>query len=596
MLIASGKNLYDAANAFTALAAKSDGYLAQAEREFLASRVVHFSPFTGRQGVSNIDLRTLRGVTSLRSMASASTASPNAYAAHCGSCANVTVADTNEALAFCTSCGAENIIDDSATATVAVAEGVNMDDYGIELADDDLESLAGLMSDLARDTDEDKFAAFDRMVRTNSGRASMVDLDELSLAGGCSDEDDELAMASDVDSLTFAEDDCGEDGTDCEDDEEAYAGCKPHRSVASSFKTMDELFSGASDIGGDDDDEDYMTFSVAGDDDCDPMSEDCDDDAEFGEDDDGDEDDFDSLNDASVDAASDFDIPEVDSGFSDVSDGLAALDGGDSVVVDSLDSYPALAADSISFRYSPSADPSHNSWIAFDKDNRPFAMASAGIVPEKLRAIFATEQYRNSCYAAVAAAGITGLRSMGFYGFKQEFNVGNSLRETANKARATAAAEYRAELKKRDEEMLSCIAAQAVAMDKCFSGARNPLKDAIIQTATASGLDASVISRIVNQSFQSHGSEYAEQLLRHAENFRQKPMVVREELMNAIASAPYADAYAPPARQGLASAVASVASVPAIPAKAAPVQQATASVKDTGLGTRIIGGLVTINV
>lgn len=595
MLIASGKNLYDAANAFTALAAKSDGYLAQAEREFLASRVVHFSPFTGRQGVSNIDLRTLRGVTSLRSMASASTASPNAYAAHCGSCANVTVADTNEALAFCTSCGAENIIDDSATATVAVAEGVNMDDYGIELADDDLESLAGLMSDLARDTDEDKFAAFDRMVRTNSGRASMVDLDELSLAGGCSDEDDELAMASDVDSLTFAEDDCGEDGTDCEYDEEAYAGCKPHRSVASSFKTMDELFSGASDVGGDDD-EDYMTFSVAGDDDCDPMSEDCDDDAEFGEDDDGDEDDFDSLNDASVDAASDFDIPEVDSGFSDVSDGLAALDGGDSVVVDSLDSYPALAADSISFRYSPSADPSHNSWIAFDKDNRPFAMASAGIVPEKLRAIFATEQYRNSCYAAVAAAGITGLRSMGFYGFKQEFNVGNSLRETANKARATAAAEYRAELKKRDEEMLSCIAAQAVAMDKCFSGARNPLKDAIIQTATASGLDASVISRIVNQSFQSHGSEYAEQLLRHAENFRQKPMVVREELMNAIASAPYADAYAPPARQGLASAVASVASVPAIPAKAAPVQQATASVKDTGLGTRIIGGLVTINV
>ncbi len=593
MLIASGKNLYDAANAFTALAAKSDGYLAQAEREFLASRVVHFSPFTGRQGVSNIDLRTLRGVTSLRSMASASTASPNAYAAHCGSCANVTVADTNEALAFCTSCGAENIIDDSATATVAVAEGVNMDDYGIELADDDLESLAGLMSDLARDTDEDKFAAFDRMVRTNSGRASMVDLDELSLAGGCSDEDDELAMASDVDSLTFAADDCGEDGTDCEDD---YAGCKPHRSVASSFKTMDELFSGASDVGGDDDDEDYMTFSVAGDEDCDPMSEDCDDDAEFGEDDDGDEDDFDSLNDASVDAASDFDIPEVDSGFSDVSDGLAALDGGDSVVVDSLDSYPALAADSIAFRYSPSADPSHNSWIAFDKDNRPFAMASAGIVPEKLRAIFATEQYRNSCYAAVAAAGITGLRSMGFYGFKQEFNVGNSLRETANKARATAAAEYRAELKKRDEEMLSCIAAQAVAMDKCFSGARNPLKDAIIQTATASGLDASVISRIVNQAFQGHGSEYAEQLLRHAENFRQKPMVVREELMNAIASAPYADAYAPPARQGLASAVASVASVPAIPAKAAPVQQATASVKDTGLGTRIIGGLVTINV
>lgn len=465
-----------------------------------------------------------------------------------------------------------------------------MDDYGIELADDDLESLAG-MSDLVRDTDEDKFAAFDRMVRTNSGRASMVDLDELSLAGGCSDEDDELAMASDVDSLTFAEDDCGEDGTDCEDDEEAYAGCKPHRSVASSFKTMDELFSGASDIGGDDDDEDYMTFSVAGDEYCDPMSEDCDD--EF---DDGDEDDFDSLNDASVDAASDFDIPEVDSGFSDVSDGLAALDGGDSVVVDSLDSYPALAADSISFRYSPSADPSHNSWIAFDKDNRPFAMASAGIVPEKLRAIFATEQYRNSCYAAVAAAGVTGLRSMGFYGFKQEFNVGNSLRETANKARATAAAEYQAELKKRDEEMLSCIAAQAVAMDKCFSGARNPLKDAIIQTATASGLDASVISRIVNQAFQSHGSEYAEQLLRHAENFRQKPMVVREELMNAIASAPYADAYAPPARQGLASAVASVASVPAIPAKAAPVQQATASVKDTGLGTRIIGGLVTINV
>lgn len=587
MLIASGKNLYDAANAFTALAAKSDGYLAQAEREFLASSVVHFSPFTGRQGVSNIDLRTLRGGTSLRAMASASTASPNAYAAHCGSCANVTVADTNEALAFCTSCGAENIIDDSATATVAVAEGVNMDDYGIELADDDLESLAG-MSDLVRDTDEDKFAAFDRMVRTNSGRASMVDLDELSLAGGCSDEDDELAMASDVDSLSFAEDDCGEDGTGCEDDEEAYAGCKPHRSVASSFKTMDELFSGASDIGGDDDDEDYMTFSVAGDD-CDPMSEDCDD--EF-----GDEDDFDSLNEASVDAASDFDIPEVDSGFSDVSDGLAALDGGDSVVVDSLDSYPALAADSISFRYSPSADPSHNSWIAFDKDNRPFAMASAGIVPEKLRAIFSTEQYRNSCYAAVAAAGVTGLRSMGFYGFKQEFNVGNSLRETANKARATAAAEYQAELKKRDEEMLSCIAAQAVAMDKCFSGARNPLKDAIIQTATASGLDASVISRIVNQAFQSHGSEYAEQLLRHAENFRQKPMVVREELMNAIASAPYADAYAPPARQGLASAVASVASVPAIPAKAAPVQQATASVKDTGLGTRIIGGLVTINV
>ena len=589
MLIASGKNLYDAANAFTALAAKSDGYLAQAEQEFLASRVVHFSPFTGRQGVSNIDLRTLRGGTSLRAMASASTASPNAYAAHCGSCANVTVADTNEALAFCTSCGAENIIDDSATATVAVAEGVNMDDYGIELADDDLESLAG-MSDLVRDTDEDKFAAFDRMVRTNSGRASMVDLDELSLAGGCCDEDDELAMASDVDSLSFAEDDCGEDGTDCEYDEEAYAGYKPHRSVASSFKTMDELFSGASDIGGDDD-EDYMTFSVAGDEDCDPMSEDCDD--EF---DDGDEDDFDSLNDASVDAASDFDIPEVDSGFSDVSDGLAALDGGDSVVVDSMDSYPALAADSIAFRYSPSADPSHNSWIAFDKDNRPFAMASAGIVPEKLRAIFATEQYRNSCYAAVAAAGITGLRSMGFYGFKQEFNVGNSLRETANKARATAAAEYQAELKKRDEEMLSCIAAQAVAMDKCFSGARNPLKDAIIQTATASGLDASVISRIVNQAFQSHGSEYAEQLLRHAENFRQKPMVVREELMNAIASAPYADAYAPPARQGLASAVASVASVPAIPAKAAPVQQATASVKDTGLGTRIIGGLVTINV
>ena len=594
MLIASGKNLYDAANAFTALAAKSDGYLAQAEQEFLASRVVHFSPFTGRQGVSNIDLRTLRGGTSLRAMASASAASPNAYAAHCGSCANVTVADTNEALAFCTSCGAENIIDDSATATVAVAEGVNMDDYGIELADDDLESLAD-MSDLMRDTDEDKFAAFDRMVRTNSGRASMVDLDELSLAGGCSDEDDELAMASDVDSLTFAEDDCGEDGTDCEDYEEAYAGYKPHRSVASSFKTMDELFSGASDIGGDDD-EDYMTFSVAGDEYCDPMSGDCDDDAEFGEDDDGDEDDFDSLNEASVDAASDFDIPEVDSGFSDVSDGLAALDGGDSVVVDSLDSYPALAADSISFRYSPSADPSHNSWIAFDKDNRPFAMASAGIVPEKLRAIFSTEQYRNSCYAAVAAAGVTGLRSMGFYGFKQEFNVGNSLRETANKARATAAAEYRAELKKRDEEMLSCIAAQAVAMDKCFSGARNPLKDAIIQTATASGLDASVISRIVNQAFQSHGSEYAEQLLRHAENFRQKPMVVREELMNAIASAPYADAYAPPARQGLASAVASVASVPAIPAKAAPVQQATASVKDTGLGTRIIGGLVTINV
>lgn len=589
MLIASGKNLYDAANAFTALAAKSDGYLAQAEQEFLASRVVHFSPFTGRQGVSNIDLRTLRGGTSLRAMASASTASPNAYAAHCGSCANVTVADTNEALAFCTSCGAENIIDDSATATVAVAEGVNMDDYGIELADDDLESLAD-MSDLMRDTDEDKFAAFDRMVRTNSGRASMVDLDELSLAGGCSDEDDELAMASDVDSLTFAEDDCGEDGTDCEDDEEAYAGCKPQRSIASSFKTMDELFSGASDIGGDDD-EDYMTFSVAGDEDCDPMSEDCDD--EF---DDGDEDDFDSLNDASADAASDFDIPEVDSGFSDVSDGLAALDGGDSVVVDSLDSYPALAADSIAFRYSPSADPSHNSWIAFDKDNRPFAMASAGIVPEKLRAIFATEQYRNSCYAAVAAAGVTGLRNMGFYGFKQEFNVGNSLRETANKARATAAAEYRAELKKRDEEMLSCIAAQAVAMDKCFSGARNPLKDSIIQTATASGLDASVISRIVNQSFQSHGSEYAEQLLRHAENFRQKPMVVREELMNAIASAPYADAYAPPARQGLASAVASVASVPVIPAKVAPVQQATASVKDTGLGTRIIGGLVTINV
>ena len=589
MLIASGKNLYDAANAFTALAAKSDGYLAQAEQEFLASRVVHFSPFTGRQGVSNIDLRTLRGGTSLRAMASASTASPNAYAAHCGSCANVTVADTNEALAFCTSCGAENIIDDSATATVAVAEGVNMDDYGIELADDDLESLAD-MSDLMRDTDEDKFAAFDRMVRTNSGRASMVDLDELSLAGGCSDEDDELAMASDVDSLTFAEDDCGEDGTDCEDDEEAYAGCKPQRSIASSFKTMDELFSGASDIGGDDD-EDYLTFSVAGDEDCDPMSEDCDD--EF---DDGDEDDFDSLNDASADAASDFDIPEVDSGFSDVSDGLAALDGGDSVVVDSLDSYPALAADSIAFRYSPSADPSHNSWIAFDKDNRPFAMASAGIVPEKLRAIFATEQYRNSCYAAVAAAGVTGLRNMGFYGFKQEFNVGNSLRETANKARATAAAEYRAELKKRDEEMLSCIAAQAVAMDKCFSGARNPLKDSIIQTATASGLDASVISRIVNQSFQSHGSEYAEQLLRHAENFRQKPMVVREELMNAIASAPYADAYAPPARQGLASAVASVASVPVIPAKVAPVQQATASVKDTGLGTRIIGGLVTINV
>ena len=593
MLIASGKNLYDAANAFTALAAKSDGYLAQAEQEFLASRVVHFSPFTGRQGVSNIDLRTLRGGTSLRAMASASTASPNAYAAHCGSCANVTVADTNEALAFCTSCGAENIIDDSATATVAVAEGVNMDDYGIELADDDLESLAG-MSDLVRDTDEDKFAAFDRMVRTNSGRASMVDLDELSLAGGCSDEDDELAMASDVDSLSFAEDDCGEDGTGCEDDEEAYVGCKPHRSVASSFNTMDELFSGASDIGGDDDDEDYMTFSVAGDEYCDPMSEDCDDD-------DGDEDDFDSLNDASEDAASDFDIPEVDSGFSDVSDGLAALDGGDSVVVDSLDSYPALAADSISFRYSPSADPSHNSWMAFDKDNRPFAMASAGIVPEKLRAIFSTEQYRNSCYAAVAAAGVTGLRSMGFYGFKQEFNVGNSLRETANKARATAAAEYRAELKKRDEEMLSCIAAQAVAMDKCFSGARNPLKDAIIQTATASGLDASVISRIVNQAFQSHGSEYAEQLLRHAENFRQKPMVVREELMNAIASAPYADAYAPPARQGLASAVASVASVPvasvpAIPAKVAPVQQATASVKDTGLGTRIIGGLVTINV
>ena len=594
MLIASGKNLYDAANAFTALAAKSDGYLAQAEQEFLASRVVHFSPFTGRQGVSNIDLRTLRGGTSLRAMASASTASPNAYAAHCGSCANVTVADTNEALAFCTSCGAENIIDDSATATVAVAEGVNMDDYGIELADDDLESLAD-MSDLMRDTDEDKFAAFDRMVRTNSGRASMVDLDELSLAGGCSDEDDELAMASDVDSLSFAEDDCGEDGTGCEDDEEAYAGYKPHRSVASSFKTMDELFAGAADIGGDDDydDEDYMTFSVAGDD-CDPMSEDCDD--EF-----GDEDDFDSLNDASEDAASDFDIPAVDSGFSDVSDGLAALDGGDSVVVDSLDSYPALAADSISFRYSPSADPSHNSWIAFDKDNRPFAMASAGIVPEKLRAIFSTEQYRNSCYAAVAAAGVTGLRNMGFYGFKQEFNVGNSLRETANKARATAAAEYRAELKKRDEEMLSCIAAQAVAMDKCFSGARNPLKDAIIQTATASGLDASVISRIVNQAFQSHGSEYAEQLLRHAENFRQKPMVVREELMNAIASAPYADAYAPPARQGLASAVASVASVPvasvpAIPAKVAPVQQATASVKDTGLGTRIIGGLVTINV
>ena len=85
MLIASGKNLYYAANAFTALAAKSYGYLAQAEREFLASRVVHFSPFTGRQGVSNIDLRTLRGGTSLRAMASASTASPNAYAAHCGS-------------------------------------------------------------------------------------------------------------------------------------------------------------------------------------------------------------------------------------------------------------------------------------------------------------------------------------------------------------------------------------------------------------------------------------------------------------------------------------------------------------------------------
>jgi hypothetical protein len=159
-------------------------------------------------------------------------------------------------------------------------------------------------------------------------------------------------MASDVDSLSFAEDDCGEDGTDCEDYEEAYAGYKPHRSVASSFKTMDELFSGASDIGGDDD---YMTFSVAGDEYCDPMSEDCD--YEF---DDGDEDDFDSLNDASEDAASDFDIPAVDSGFSDVSDGLAALDGGDSVVVDSLDSYPALAADSIAFRYSPSADPSHN--------------------------------------------------------------------------------------------------------------------------------------------------------------------------------------------------------------------------------------------
>ena len=557
MLIASGKNLYDAANAFTALAAKSDGYLAQAEQEFLASRVVHFSPFTGRQGVSNIDLRTLRGVISLLAMASASAASPNAYAAHCGSCANVTVADTNEALAFCTSCGAANIIDDSATATAKVAEGVNMDDYGIELAEDDLESLAD-MSDLMRDTDEDKFAAFDRMVRTNSGRASMVDLDELSLAGGCSDEDDELAMASDVDSLSFAEDDCGEDGTDCEDYEEAYAGYKPHRSVASSFKTMYDLFSFSSYIGGDDDydDEDYMTFSVAGDEYCDPMSEDCDDDAEFGEDYDGDEDDFDSLNNATENAASDFDIPAVDSGFSDVSDGLAALDGGDSVVVDSLDSYPALAADSISFRYSPSADPSHNSWIAFDKDNRPFAMASAGIVPEKLRAIFATEQYRNSCYAAVAAAGVTGLRNMGFYGFKQEFNVGNSLRETANKARATAAAEYRAELKKRDEEMLSCIAAQAVAMDKCFSGARNPLKDSIIQTATASGLDASVISRIVNQAFQSHGSEYAEQLLRHAENFRQKPMVVREELMNAIASAPYADAYAPPARHGLASAVA----------------------------------------
>lgn len=119
---------------------------------------------------------------------------------------------------------------------------------------------------------------------------------------------------------------------------------------------------------------------------------------------------------------------------------------------------------------------------------------------------------------------------MGFYGFKHKLNVGNALRETASKERATASAEYSAALRQRDNEMISCIATIAVAMDRGFSGHRNPLKDAIVQTAVASGLDGSIVTRIVNQAFASHGSEYAEMLLRGAEAFRQKPLVVREEL------------------------------------------------------------------
>lgn len=589
MILACAKNLHDATSAFVALAANSVGFLAKAEQDFLSSSTGTYSPFTGKNGVSHYNVADLRGRSSSQAVAAAGGVSSKACAGRCPKCSNVTVASSYNALRFCTACGGENIVDTSATAFVAVAEGVNMDDYEDMLVDDDgaLDSVAMSIGDLRFNTDEDSYAEFDRMVRNNSARAGMIDLDSLSLAGcgdneededdslagGCSDEDDALAGCH-PDKLSMASDYEYDDG---------FSGC----ATASGFRTMDELFAESGSR-----EEDDMEFSVAGDDEeydpeCEP---------------DGDCDDGEGYDDTELNLADDsadtFDIPNVDAGFADVSNGLAAMDGEDEVVVDSLESYPALAADSVTFRYSQSADPTKNAWLAFDSDNRPFAMASAGIVPEKLRAIFDTERYRDGCYAAVASAGTTGLRSMGFYGFKHKLNVGNALRETASKERATASAEYSAALRQRDNEMISCIATIAVAMDRGFSGHRNPLKDAIVQTAVASGLDGSIVTRIVNQAFASHGSEYAEMLLRGAEAFRQKPLVVREELTQAIAAANYNDTAAAPQRTGLSSAVASVQPATA-PAQVviAPQTNATMSAMATSSnGTILIaGGLVRIN-
>lgn len=588
MLLACAKNLYDATSAFVALAANSVGFLAKAEQDFLSSSDGTYSPFSGKNGVSHYNVADLRGRSSSQAVAAASGVSSRACAGRCPKCSNVTVASSYNALRFCTACGGENIVDTSATAFVAVAEGVNMDDYEDMLVDDDgaLDSVAMSIGDLRFNTDEDSYAEFDRMVRNNSARAGMIDLDSMtlagcgdsdededeydSLAGGCSDEDDAFAGCH-PDKLALASDD---------EYDEGFSGC----ATASGFRTMDELFA---ESGGDEDDD--LEFSVAGDEydpECEPGG-DCDDDAGYDET---------ELN-LADDSADSFDIPNVDAGFADVSNGLAAMDGEDEVVVDSLESYPALAADSVTFRYSQSADPTKNAWLAFDGDNRPFAMASAGIVPEKLRAIFDTERYRDGCYAAVASAGTTGLRSMGFYGFKHKLNVGNALRETASKERATASAEYSAALRQRDNEMISCIATIAVAMDRGFSGHRNPLKDAIVQTAVASGMDGSIVTRIVNQAFATHGSEYAEMLLRGAEAFRQKPLVVREELTQAIAAANYNDTTAAPQRTGLSSAVASVqpATSPAQVVIAPNNATLSAVATNSNGATVIAGGLVRIN-